>query len=434
MARQSGKLVWGTALVATVVLVLYVANRHDVSPSDAAGSNDTTRVAEESEAADDTSLPALTAGNTQFALDFLQYMHGEAEKSAFAFSPFSVSSAFAVALAGATQGSKTQAELAAALHLGGVKGLHSAFRSLTSLLHESEAPADKRSQVQVANHLFVAPDFELFDSFKQTASLYGGSELVDFCDAGAAVAVINAWVSEQTHKKIPTLLEKHDVSCTTVATILNAVYFNGKWKSPFNKDLTEENTDFISYKGDVTKVDLMELSGLTVPYFENDVLQSVALPYTDELSMVVVLPAKPGKGVLDEVVSSLTSADTWHTSLLEKMAPTKIKLHLPRMELDTTVDLKPVFQQLGVHEAFEESAEFGAISPTPGIRISTGIHKAKVSVDESGTEAAAATAVVMMVKAAVMSTKPIPVFRADRSFLFFIVHNPTNTILFAGRY
>ena len=242
-----------------------------------------------------------------------------------------------------------------------------------------------------------------------------------------AVKAINAWVSTKTRARIKELINRDVLNGDTRLILTNAIYFKGRWESVFEKSATRDE-DWHSPK--TSNVPMMHQKGGYL-YYEGDDFQAVNLPYKGrQLSMLVVLPRKT-----DGLAALETRWATQQTfrQVTEGFDSESVILSLPRFKIEMEFKLKPVLCALHADLAFSDDADFSGIADEP-LKISEVIHKAFVEVNEEGTEAAAATVVVMALCAGVSSRPPEPkVFKADHPFLFFIWDRKTNTLFFSGR-
>jgi serpin B len=368
---------------------------------------------------------ALVDGNNAFAVD----LYGQLQKQNgnLFFSPESISTAFAMAFAGAR--SSTASAMAATFHFAlPPDRLHPAMAALLAGLN-SEHPG---YQLRVADALWAEKDFPFLDDFlKLTASDYGaGFNRVDFKAAPEAVrGTINAWVEEKTEGKIRDLLPAGSVDARTRLVLTNAIYFKGDWQSPFEKASTVVE-DFHLAAGQTVKAPLMHLAA-RFNYFNGGTFQALDLPYkSGELSMVVLLPNDvEGLAALEK---SLTVA-TLKQWVGQLRGGSRVILTLPKFKMTQSFQLNKTLSELGMGEAFEKNAaDFSAMTGKRDFWISAAIHKAYIDLDEEGTEAAAATGIVMR-PSAVARVQPPIVFRADHPFLFLIRDNRSGGILFMGR-
>jgi len=380
---------------------------------------------------------ALREGNTAFAADFYQQLRSDAAqdgKNLF-FSPYSISLALAMTYAGAR--GNTATEMAKALHYTLPQDrLHPAFNALdlalTSRGEGKQAADGKAFRLRVTNSIWGAPQTTFEPPFLDTlAQSYGaGVRLTDFIkDPEAARGTINTWVDHETENRIKELLPQRSISGDTRLVLVNAIYFNAAWATPFQKTATRPGT-FHGLGGDV-QTELMHQGG-QLDYAQGDGYRAVALPYDgNELSFVAVVPDELGAF---ESAFTAAQAKTIATSL----APATVELTLPKFKIDgASISLKDALAARGMKDAFvEDRADLTGIAALPNapLHISDVFHQAFVSVDEQGTEAAAATAVVVgrTTSAPVDPPKVIEV-RIDKPFLFFVRDNATGAVLFLGR-
>jgi len=244
---------------------------------------------------------------------------------------------------------------------------------------------------------------------------------------GASLADINAWVARQTRGKIERILEQLDPNA--VAVLLNAVYFKAKWASAFSRSLTRDEPFQIAAGQQVAVPTMRRRGGYALVAGEG--YRALRLPYeVDALGMVIVLPdavdgvaavgAKLGEARLTDLLSAIRAEP-----------PKQVELALPRFKLESKIELGPLFEQAGMKLAFSGQADFGGMTTRPErIEISDVVHRAVIDVMEDGTEAAAATAVTMMRSSMPRSAEE---FHVDRPFLFYLVDDRTGAILFQGR-
>ncbi len=366
-------------------------------------------------------------GNTAFA--FRLYREVGKQKGNLFFSPYSISSALAMAYAGA--GGGTKKEMASALSFSlEDNDLHTAFRDLNDLIH----PKEKRERgyaLRVANRIWVEKSYPLFPSYTELLSRFYGAGAVslDFIEkADAAREVINQWVEAQTENKIRNLLGKGAVDTLTRAILTNAIYFKGDWKEKFDVRRTKKEPFYLG-DGKEVQVSMMHRTD-KILYAEKGDVQAIGLPYRgDDLSMWVFLPKK--RNELPRLEKSFD--ERTYENFFRKATSRKVVLSLPKFEMTNTFQLSKTLRALGMKEAFGNSADFSGMTGTRELKISDVIHQAFVVVNEEGTEAAAATAVQFMSKGRPAAPESTIVFRADHPFLFVIYHNRTASILFMGR-
>jgi serpin B len=368
-------------------------------------------------------VESVIQANNDFAFDL--YTRLRDDDGNLFYSPYSISTALAMTSAGAN--GKTAEQMAKVLHFSfDSKQIHSAFAELIHDLTGNGLPRD--FQLNVAQSLWgdsglaVRPEFQSLIHAKYGARL----GLLNFQDHPEEARVqINRWVEERTNDKIKELLQKNDIDPLTRMVLVNAIYFKATWQKPFPKSAT--NTSGVFHAGTKDAKTAMMHQTEQFNYGEENGVQVLELPYAGgELSMVVLLPRQvDGLGKLEQ---SLTAArlDVWLNNLSQR----EVAVELPRFKVETRFDLAQELQELGMPLAFSGEADFSGISETEKLRISKVIHQAFVGVNESGTEAAAATAVVLQRAAIAENTVA---FKADHPFLFLVRDNRTHSILFLGR-
>jgi serine protease inhibitor len=372
-------------------------------------------------------LGPLVQGNTAFALDL--YAQLRTQGGNLFLSPYSISSALAMTYAGARE--NTAAEMEKALHFDlGQAGTHPAFRELQGRLADIEQEGN--IQLAVANSLWPQQDYPFLPEYLDAVKAAYDSVVApqDFMgNTEGARRTINQWVEKKTRDKINNLIPPGNLDALTRLVLVNAIYFKGKWAAPFKPGQTAPANFFIAPES-VVQVPLMSQTR-RASYAEFDDCQAVKMLYAGgELSMLVVLPRD--KGGLAALEAQLTPARLaeWRAGLGER----EVRIFLPKFKLTWgAFKLNDPLKALGMAAAFDPAlADFSGMDGHPGwLYVGLVLHKAFVEVNEEGTEAAAATAVVMQLRA--MRPAPPPDFRADHPFLFLIQEEETGTILFMGR-
>ncbi|MFQ5869160.1 MAG: serpin family protein [Candidatus Zixiibacteriota bacterium] len=364
----------------------------------------------------------VVQGNNAFALDL--YAELKNRDGNLFFSPHSISTALAMTYAGA-RGS-TERQMAQVLHFElGQEGLHPAFRELFMELNSRQG--GRRYELSVANALWGQKGYRFLEEFRELVrkNYGGGLNQVDFVKASeTARRTINTWVEGETRGRITDLLKPGIINSWTRLVLTNAIYFKGYWASRFKEELTEE-APFTLVTGGKVNIPMMHLNG-EFRYMETDDFQALELPYLGgDLSMVVFLP-KETEGIRN-FEPSLTAGDLkkWLARLREQ----EVLVALPKFKMTCDFRLDQTLKSMGMTDAFEE-ADFSGMTGRKELFIAAVVHKAFVEVNEEGTEAAAATGVVVALKSAPPSQ---PVFRADHPFLFLIRDLGSNSILFIGR-
>ncbi len=375
------------------------------------------------EAKDSSNSEALVEGNTAFALNLYSKLK-ETEGNLF-FSPYSISTALALTYAGARE--NTEKEMAEVLCFTlDQKRLHPAFASIEARLKDIQKKGDV--QLSVANALWPQKDYVFLKEFLELTKKNYGARITPLnykIDHEAARITINKWVERKTNDKIKELIKRGILDSLVRLVLTNAIYFKGNWADRFDKKLTEDAM-FHLLPGKSIKVPMMNQKQ-KFGYAEHENLQILELPYVgEELSMLVLLPKKVDG--LTELENKLTADNLkkWTRHLGER----EVWVFLPKFEMTSAFRLDKTLALMGMPDAFSMNADFSGMDGTKKLNISAVIHKAFIALDEQGTEAAAATGVVIGVKSL---PRPAPVFRADHPFMFLIRENLSNSILFFGR-
>jgi serpin B len=340
------------------------------------------------------------------------------------YSPASITAALAMAASGAR--GETLKEMRAVLHADAVPDTDGSFASLLASINGRDG--HDGVEVHSASRLWGQQGLELEEAFMHGA-LSAPFEEVDFLhNPDAACSAVNEWVSGATNGHIPTILERRQCRTPDLVLVLaNAMYFKGRWVTPFEKAKTK-NLPFYTPTGRSIQVPTMHGQG-NLPYAHVGGVQVVSIPYLGGLSMIVALP--DDRTTLVTVEHELPARHAAWANALK--GSSGVELWLPRWTATSDYDLVPMLKQLGMRRAFENRADFSGISQTR-LKVSFVVHKALVAVDEAGTEAAAATAtgMVLIQGDTIRVLDPI-VFRADHPFLYFIEDSSTGAVLFAGR-
>jgi serpin B len=378
-----------------------------------------------SPAASQSDLAELVDGNTAFAFDLYRVLKDE-EGNLF-YSPYSISQALAMTYAGARGDTGTQMADALDFTLSQDR-LHPAFNSLDlALASRGRGAAGKDGEgfrLHVVNAIWGQAGFEFLDEYLDLlAENYGaGLRLLDFIkETEPSRVTINDWVSDQTEQRIKDLIPPGSINTLTRLVLTNAIYFNAAWEFPFDEKATSP-ADFYLLDGSTVTVPMMR-NDESFGYADGDGYLAVELPYDGhELSMVIVMPEA---GQFASFESSLTGERA--ADIIGSIEYQRILLSMPKWEYDYSLGLKDALTSLGMGVAFTEAADFSGMDGRRDLVIQDVLHKAFVSVDEAGTEAAAATAVIVGL------TSMPPQVTIDRPFIYFIRDIETGAILFVGR-
>jgi serpin B len=375
-----------------------------------------------------TDLALLVEGNSAFAFKLYQALREEGGN--LFYSPYSISLALAMTYAGAR--GETAQQMADTLQFMLEQDkLHPAFNWLDAdLADRGEGAAGKDGEgfrLNIVNAIWGQKDYEFLSTFLDVlAESYGaGLRILDFItEPEKSRVTINDWVSDQTEGRIEDLIPQGAIDALTRLVLTNAIYFNAAWEYPFDEKMTA-NGPFYLLDGGQVIVPMMKQTE-SFGYAEGEGYQAVELLYDGgELSMVILLPASGNFQAFEEGLQAPQVCD-----IISGLQLTEVALTMPQFEFDSEFSLKDTLAEMGMPIAFSGGADFSGMTGNPELAISDVVHKAFVAVDEAGTEAAAATAVIMELTA--VPEPPVEV-TIDRPFIFLIRDIETGAILFVGR-
>ena len=375
-------------------------------------------------------IAPIVDGNSDFAADLYAKLVADAKGNVF-FSPASIHTALAMTYVGAA--GDTASQMMQTLHLPGDDAkLHSNFGSLLVRLNRPQVMNGQASyDLVVSNAIWGQKGYEFTPAFLDCLKTNYNSPLndVDFAQSADARKTINDWVADKTKDKIKDLIPDGVLNNLTRMVLTNAVYFKSKWASTFPKDATADAAFQVSAGKSVTVPMMHQTHDLG--YLETDDCQVLEMSYfMHDLSMFVLLPKKADG--MAAVEKSLSAAN--FTKWSKDVEKTNVEVTMPKFQFTSQFGLADALKALGMTDAFDATkANFAGMTEKEKLFISAVIHKAFVAVDEDGTEAAAATAVVMGVMSAMPNPAQPKVFKADHPFVFYIRHNSTGEILFMGK-
>uniref|UniRef100_A0A8C7B9D6 Serpin B8 n=1 Tax=Neovison vison TaxID=452646 RepID=A0A8C7B9D6_NEOVI len=368
----------------------------------------------------------LYEANGSFAISLLKMLGEEDSSRNVFFSPLSISSALAMVFMGAKGNTAAQMSQALCLNRGGE--IHQGFRSLLKEVNKSGT----QYLLRTANRLFGEKTCDFLPAFRESCQEFYQAELEELPfaeDTEASRRHINDWVAEKTEGKISEILGAGTVDPLTKLVLVNAIYFKGKWNEQFDRKHTRGMPFKVNQEKKTVQM-MFKQAKFKTGYVAEAHTQVLELPYAgQELSLVVLLPDDDTELAVVEKALTYEKFRDWTNP--EKMTKDKVQVFLPRLKLEESYDLESFLRSLGMTDAFEEAkADFSGMSAKKNVPVSKVAHKCFVEVNEEGTEAAGATAVVRNAR----SIRPEPRFCADHPFLFFITHRSTSSILFCGRF
>jgi serpin B len=377
--------------------------------------------------ANKSDVKSLVNSNSEFALALYEQLRGK-EGNLF-FSPYSISNALAMTAGGAR--GDTFNQMAKTLHLDADSAKVSpAFRQLIESLNGD--PKTRKYQLSVANALWCQKGYGFEPAFLKLTEkdYFAALKQVNFAgESEKARLEINHWVEEQTKDKIKDLLKPRTITSDTRLVLTNAIYFKAAWLKPFFDKATKEDDFLIGEGKKISKVPLMHTIE-DCQFVEGDDFQLLEVPYeANQLSLVVLLPKKVD-GLRDlEKNITVENLEKWHAQAKNY----QVNITLPKFKTTAEFELSDTLTKMGMPLAFSDKGDFSGITKDEKVWISQVVHKAFIDLDEKGTEAAAATAVVMMRASAAIQQKPKANFKADHPFVYLIRDQATGSILFMGR-
>ncbi|KFP17423.1 Alpha-1-antichymotrypsin, partial [Egretta garzetta] len=345
----------------------------------------------------------------------------EADKNVF-FSPLSISTAFAMLAVGAK--SATLSQIFEGLGFDGltetrIHDIHESFHKVLAVLNCT----DVNIVLNIGNALFTAAGYEPQETFLQNTRQFYDAELFssNFHEPEEAKKQINKYVEEKTKGKIPELIGHLDPS--TVLVLVNYIYFKAAWEKSFDPFRTYEDDFFVNTNATV-RVNMMQSNSDYHSYYDEDLsCEVVELPYKGTARALLILP---DDGEMKRVENALSKETVckWDNRLTTR----RLDLQLPRISISGSYDVKNLFKEMGITEVFSPNADLSGISGSRSLHVSQAIHKALLQVDEAGTEAAGATAVILN-----RGLSPSVTIKFNRPFLILISEKETGTTLFMGK-
>ncbi|XP_044128046.1 alpha-1-antitrypsin-like isoform X2 [Bufo gargarizans] len=364
------------------------------------------------------SCQKLALYNSIFSFDLFRQVALDHPSENIVFSPVSISTAFSFLSVGAK--AQTRSQIIEGLRFNtseiSEQEIHECFHNVLDLLNNVE----RELQLTVGNALFLSKDYKILHAFLDEAKKLYHSEAfsTDFKNTEEAKNQINTYVEKNTHGKIAELLNSVDEKA--ILYLINYVYFKAKWQKPFDEESTEEEDFHVNEKTTV-KVPFMFRTGYYHVAIHDDATV-VSLPYKGDAKALIIMP-KEGK--LSEIEQHLCKEAI--KKLKKSISYKFVQLRFPKVSVSGTINLKETLSKLGIKDVFSDSADLSGITGEPNVKISKGVHKAVLTVNEHGTEAAGATALE-----ATPMMRPLSV-KIDQPFLILVYDYKTKSILFIGR-
>jgi serpin B len=347
------------------------------------------------------------------------------------FSPFSVSSALAITYEGAR--GTTADEIRSVFHFpSDLTALRQGYSDLNAGINNGQ---ESNYTLRTANALWAEKTFTFLPEYATAAQRYYGANItnLDFINnPEGSRQIINQWIDEKTADKIQNLIPSGAIDPSTRLVITNAIYFKGSWAWRFDNNMTKPANFYVTPDKPLQVPMMQQIDSSTrFGYAETSDLQVLEMPYSHgighELSMLIFLPKN---GSLSAAETALSPDNL--TEIRNDMVFQEVRVSIPKFTLHTEYQLNGILSAMGMPTAFSGSADFSGMDGAKDLYVSDVVHKAYVDVNEEGTEAAAATGVVMWASA-IQNPQSIPVFKADHPFVFLIQDNDSGAVLFVGK-
>ncbi|XP_051860072.1 serine protease inhibitor 42Dd-like isoform X3 [Drosophila albomicans] len=367
----------------------------------------------------------FSRGLAKFSINVYTKLVADNPNDNIIFSPFSIQTCAAMARLGAS--GRTAAQLDRGLNLISNNAIE-----IAESFHNVLAAFEKSSVLRIANKIYIKSGYQLRDEFSSLIfkKFLSGVEPIDFTQNEKAARDINSWVEQRTENRIKDLISPSALDEDTQLVLINAVHFKGTWAHQFRKINTRNENFYLSNDNSI-KVPMMKLTE-SFRYAELDFLDATAveLPYKDsDWSLLILLPNR--KTGLPHLERKLRG--TQLSQIREKLYLTEVTVKLPKFKSEFKVELKNTFEQLGMSEMFSDKADFSRMITSPEqLKVSKIFHKAVIDVNERGTEAAAATAMIAELARSRIFLQEPKNFYADHPFNYYIINNQS-TVLFAGK-
>lgn len=365
----------------------------------------------------------IVDANNQFSLEFYFNLNNKEGENIF-FSPYSISTAFAMIYEGAR--GQTADEIQSVFHFPKEDNIR---RANIAAIYNQLNKKDAKYKLNTANALWIQKDFQLLDDYENTIKNYYGGKATNLDFRGATEQsrkTINVWVEDKTNNKIKNLFPEGSLDKNSRLVLTNTIYFKGRWVKQFDKKDTSEE-DFKISSDQIIKVPMMKKTGKDARfnYAETENLQILEMIYEgEELSMLIILPKEEDVKFIEESFT-IENLNSWRNQLREE----DVSVFIPKFTFTTKYILNENLKEMGISSAFSEMADFSGIDGDKDLFIQTVVHQAFIDVNEEGTEAVAATGISIGIE----SVPEIKIFRVDHPFIFIIQERNKGNILFLGR-
>ncbi|XP_060771739.1 alpha-1-antitrypsin homolog [Neoarius graeffei] len=361
----------------------------------------------------------ISSHNADFAFALYKKLssHTDAKGKNIFFSPLSISVALSMLALGAK--SETHSQIFSTLGYSSFTEdqINEAYEHLLNTLDQSQ----EARQLELGGGLAIQKSFKPLDNFLNDLQHFYHTEAfsVDFSKPEVAVQEVNKFIAKKTKDTITDMIESLDPE--TIMVLISYIYFKGKWEKPFLEEATHKTNFHVDENTKVT-VDMMRAKDDRYKIYTSKNITLIKLQYSGNASMVIILPSE---GKMEELEKHITKEQL--NGWLDKVRQRSLDLYVPKFSISASASLRDTLEEMGIVNAFSDTANFSAISENIGLKVSKVLHKAVLSVDEKGTEAVGVTTAELVPRAGPLHIK------INRPFLVFIVEESVKSILFMGK-
>lgn len=371
-------------------------------------------------------MESLAESNNLFAIDLFKQIQSDSEN--LIFSPYSIGTVLAMIYSGS--GGKTMEEMSEVLYFPSPELLDPVESGMRESMQETDTM--RGTDFRLANAIWAQENFSFLPAYLTRVGKYYDAplSLMDFVEPSnreKSRIKINDWVEEKTNNRIQDLIQPGILDASTRMVLTNAIYFNGGWMFPFDKAATSSSL-FHPSKQESIKTDFMH-QARSYPYYEDEEIQAISLPYKNNRMALMVLLPKSIEGW--RMISHVISYERINL-VISGLETREVQLALPKFKSELIVNLRQELTSMGMGTAFSRNADLSGMTGEKNLYIDEVIHKAFIEVSETGTEAAAATAAIIGLKSG-LRDDPVRFF-ADHPFVYFLLDQQTGCIIFIGRF
>ncbi len=372
----------------------------------------------------------MTNELTDFSFDLFRNLNQQHPQQNLSFSPVSLNMALAVIYSGAMADTREEISGLTGFAQDADEFHNNWFHYFSSF---AQLETDTLVDFNLANRVFVEQTYPVLDAYKDNVETYHGGafEQTDFIgDALQAEERINAWAAENTRDRIRNLIPRGTLDHLTRLVLANAIYIKSDWRHPFEEENNIQK-EFHDISGQPRTIEFMSQRQNRIPYLELEDRKVIQLPYTSpHLSLMIILPDETN---VRDISSYIPDAEKY-SQMVDNFILQEVYMEIPKFKIESQFSLSGQLKQMGMEKAFDTRANFSGIGGQRDLFISAILQKVFFEIDEKGSEAAAATAIIVTTTALIPDIEEPKEFIADRPFIFILKENQFNTPLFVGQF